>query len=74
MRVMGRTPVVETVSSAAAFEELAEEWDDLVREMPRASPFLLHAWLSEWWRHYGDTGTLAVHWSGETAGWSARCR
>ena len=27
----------------------------------RPSPFLLHAWLSEWWRHYGDGWTLAVH-------------
>jgi CelD/BcsL family acetyltransferase involved in cellulose biosynthesis len=53
--------VVETVSSAAAFERLDEEWDGLVREMRRPSPFLLHAWLSEWWRHYGDGWTLAVH-------------
>jgi CelD/BcsL family acetyltransferase involved in cellulose biosynthesis len=59
--VLSRTPVVETVSTAPAFEELAEEWDDLVRELPRPSPFLLHSWLSEWWRHYGDTGRLAVH-------------
>src|SRR4249919_3831882 len=59
--VISRVPVVETVSSAAAFEELAEEWDDLVRGMPRASPFLLHAWLSEWWSHYGVSGALAVH-------------
>jgi CelD/BcsL family acetyltransferase involved in cellulose biosynthesis len=59
--VISRVPVVETVSSAAAFEELAEEWDDLVRGMPRASPFLLHAWLSEWWSHYGESGALAVH-------------
>ena len=22
--------------------------------MPRPSPFLLHGWLAEWWRHYGD--------------------
>ena len=61
MSVISRVPVVETVSSAAAFEELAEEWDDLVRGMPRASPFLLHAWLSEWWSHYGESGALAVH-------------
>ncbi len=36
-------------------------WDDLVREMPRPSPFLLHGWLSEWWRHYGESGRLAVY-------------
>ena len=61
MTVVSRPPVVETVSSAVAFEALAGGWDDLVREMPRPSPFLLHGWLSEWWRHYGDAGTLAVH-------------
>ena len=33
------------------------EWDGLVRAMPRPSPFLLHGWLSEWWRHYGDGGS-----------------
>ena len=61
MTVVSRPPVVEQVSSAAAFEELEEEWDDLVLELPRPSPFLLHAWLSEWWRHYGDGRTLAVY-------------
>ena len=61
MIVVTRPAVVETVSSAAEFEELEEEWDALVCEMPRPSPFLLHAWLSEWWRHYGEGGALAVH-------------
>jgi CelD/BcsL family acetyltransferase involved in cellulose biosynthesis len=58
--VVGR-PLVATVSTAAVFEGLADGWDDLVREMPRPSPFLLHSWLSEWWRHYGDSGRLAVY-------------
>ena len=61
MTVLTHTPVVDTVSTAAAFEELADGWDDLVRELPRPSPFLLHAWLDEWLRHYGDAGTPAVH-------------
>jgi CelD/BcsL family acetyltransferase involved in cellulose biosynthesis len=61
MTVVSPPQVAETVSSAAAFERLEEEWDDLVREMKRPSPFLLHAWLSEWWRHFGDGWTLAVH-------------
>jgi CelD/BcsL family acetyltransferase involved in cellulose biosynthesis len=60
VKVMSR-PLVETVSTAAVFEGLADGWDDLVREMPRPSPFLLHSWLSEWWRHYGDSGRLAVY-------------
>jgi CelD/BcsL family acetyltransferase involved in cellulose biosynthesis len=52
---------VETVSSEAEFEALADSWDDLVRAMPRPSPFLLHGWLLEWWRHYGGRSELAVH-------------
>ena len=61
MTVVSPPQVAETVSSAAAFERLEDEWDELVREMKRPSPFLLHAWLSEWWRHYGAGWTLAVH-------------
>jgi CelD/BcsL family acetyltransferase involved in cellulose biosynthesis len=52
---------IETVSSESDFERLAGSWDELVRAMPRPSPFLLHAWLLEWWRHYGREGDLAVH-------------
>jgi CelD/BcsL family acetyltransferase involved in cellulose biosynthesis len=51
----------ETVSTEAGFAELAGDWDELVRAMPRPSPFLLHAWLLEWWRHYGGEAELAVH-------------
>jgi CelD/BcsL family acetyltransferase involved in cellulose biosynthesis len=51
---------VESIASVAEFEPLADEWDDLVRAMPRPSPFLLHGWLAEWWRHYGDTAELTV--------------
>jgi CelD/BcsL family acetyltransferase involved in cellulose biosynthesis len=52
---------VETISSEAAFAGLAGGWDDLVRAMPRPSPFFLHPWLLEWWRHYGRDAELAVH-------------
>jgi CelD/BcsL family acetyltransferase involved in cellulose biosynthesis len=51
----------ETISTADGFEALAAEWDDLVRAMPRPSPFLLHGWLAEWWRHHGAGKELAVH-------------
>jgi CelD/BcsL family acetyltransferase involved in cellulose biosynthesis len=51
---------VETVSSESDFARLAGSWDELVRAMPRPSPFLLHAWLLEWWRHYGHDSDLAV--------------
>jgi CelD/BcsL family acetyltransferase involved in cellulose biosynthesis len=51
----------ETVSSEFEFARLAGPWDELVRAMPRPSPFLLHAWLLAWWRHYGGGAELAVH-------------
>jgi CelD/BcsL family acetyltransferase involved in cellulose biosynthesis len=50
----------ETIASEAAFARLAEAWDRLVRAMPRPSPILLHGWLREWWRHYGDDADLSV--------------
>jgi CelD/BcsL family acetyltransferase involved in cellulose biosynthesis len=50
----------KVISSESAFVELGGTWDDLVRAMPRPSPFLLHAWLLEWFRHYGSTSELAV--------------
>jgi CelD/BcsL family acetyltransferase involved in cellulose biosynthesis len=52
---------IETVTSEVELVRLAAGWDDLVRAMPRPSPFFLHAWLLEWWRHYGRDAELAVH-------------
>jgi CelD/BcsL family acetyltransferase involved in cellulose biosynthesis len=51
----------ETIASEASFAPLEAEWDALVRSRPRPSPFLLHRWLREWWRHYGGGCELAVH-------------
>lgn len=45
----------------AAFTTVAPEWDPLVRAMPRPSPWLLHPWLVEWWRHFGTGAELEVH-------------
>ena len=52
---------VETISSESELAGLAGSWDELVRAMPRPSPFLLPSWLLEWWRHYGGDDELAVH-------------
>jgi len=52
---------IETVSSESEFAALDGSWDELVRAMPRPSPFLLHSWLLEWWRHYGGDSEFAVH-------------
>jgi CelD/BcsL family acetyltransferase involved in cellulose biosynthesis len=53
--------MIETVSTAEGFEALQPDWDNLVRAMPRPSPFLLHCWLAEWHRHYGAGADLRVH-------------
>jgi CelD/BcsL family acetyltransferase involved in cellulose biosynthesis len=52
---------VDTVTSEAGLAGLAGAWDELVRAMPRPSPFFLHSWLLAWWRHYGRNADLAVH-------------
>jgi CelD/BcsL family acetyltransferase involved in cellulose biosynthesis len=54
------TLTFDTVSTEESFLALGGEWDRLVRAMPRPSPALLHGWLLEWWRHYGDDAELAV--------------
>ena len=50
----------ETVDSEDAFVRLGEQWNGLVYASARPSPFMLHCWLLEWWRHYGDGCRLAV--------------
>ncbi|HET7854908.1 MAG TPA: GNAT family N-acetyltransferase [Gaiellaceae bacterium] len=50
----------ETLANEESFAEVGEDWDVLVRAMRRPSPFMLHGWLLEWWRHYGGGCTLAV--------------
>ena len=55
------TPAVTTITDPAEFATLRHEWDALVTAMRRPSPFLLHGWLLEWWRHHSDRGRLTVH-------------
>jgi CelD/BcsL family acetyltransferase involved in cellulose biosynthesis len=57
----GGQPQVVTVRDGEQLDRLAEGWDDLVRAMPRPSPYLLHGWLAAWWRHFGDGADLQVH-------------
>lgn len=49
------------VRSLEDFALLADDWDALVVAAARPSPFLLHSWLDEWWRHYGGGRELHVH-------------
>jgi CelD/BcsL family acetyltransferase involved in cellulose biosynthesis len=51
---------IATVTDAAGFAALADGWDELVGAMARPAPFLLHAWLEEWWRHLSGDARLAV--------------
>src|SRR5215475_6916314 len=65
-RYCGSRAVVERADEKLRIEQISVEaalapaWDELVRAMPRPSPFLLNAWLVEWWRHFGAGGQLAV--------------
>jgi CelD/BcsL family acetyltransferase involved in cellulose biosynthesis len=54
------TLTFETISTEASFAALAGTWDELVRAMPRPSPFFLHGWLLEWLRHYAEGVTLMI--------------
>ena len=54
-------PAVATITDPREFATLRAEWDPLVAAMPRPSPFLLHGWLLEWWRHHSRRNRLAVH-------------
>jgi CelD/BcsL family acetyltransferase involved in cellulose biosynthesis len=60
---------LETITGAEGLAALAAAgWDDLVRAMPRPSPFLLHGLVEEWWRAFGDGRRLAVGaaWRGDS--------
>jgi CelD/BcsL family acetyltransferase involved in cellulose biosynthesis len=50
-----------TITEASELAALADEWDALVRAMPRPSPFLLYGWVAEWLAHYGRGARPAVH-------------
>jgi len=50
------TPSLEVavIRDPQGFAALEEEWDDLYRHSPRATPFQSWAWLYSWWEYYGD--------------------
>ena len=51
---------IAVVSDAQGLQALAPDWDRLVLAAARPSPFLLHAWVTTWWQHFGAGATLAV--------------
>jgi CelD/BcsL family acetyltransferase involved in cellulose biosynthesis len=58
--VATRRVTYETLATEESFAEVRKDWNALVRAMRRPSPFMLHGWLFEWWRHYGEGCELAV--------------
>jgi CelD/BcsL family acetyltransferase involved in cellulose biosynthesis len=46
--------VVKVVEDSQGFAALEEEWEDLYRHSPRATPFQSWAWLYSWWEYYGE--------------------
>jgi CelD/BcsL family acetyltransferase involved in cellulose biosynthesis len=52
-----RTSVLRTAGEFAALEE---EWEDLHRQCPRATPFQSWAWLYSWWEAYGEDYELRL--------------
>src|SRR5829696_6015787 len=52
--------VVEVVDDSRGFAELEEEWEDLHRQCPRATPFQSWAWLYTWWEYYGEDYELRL--------------
>ena len=53
--------MIRTITEPEELAALREGWDELVLAMRRPSPFLLHGWLVEWWRHHSHRGRLTVH-------------
>jgi CelD/BcsL family acetyltransferase involved in cellulose biosynthesis len=51
---------LSTLRTPQELAELAGPWDELVRAMPRPSPFLLHDWIAAWRRHCGEDEALEV--------------
>jgi CelD/BcsL family acetyltransferase involved in cellulose biosynthesis len=57
-RTAGLTSV--TLTSAAALDAVAVEWESLYRRSPAATPFLAHGWISAYARTYADSTVLRV--------------
>jgi len=51
----------ETLVCVEEFDQVAQEWDELVRAMRKPTPFLLHSWVKAWLRYYADDAETAIH-------------
>ncbi len=51
---------VETVDTVDGLTALRDEWERLFAACPHRSPFLSHAWMLNWWKHFGSGKRLLV--------------
>src|SRR5437763_11467862 len=51
---------IDVIRTERDFARLEPEWDALVDAMPRPSPFLGHAWIAAWLRHYGAGREISI--------------
>ncbi len=58
--VRPRSVEYRTLTERTAFIRLAGSWDALVLAAQRPSPFLLHGWLDQWWKHHGEQTRMWV--------------
>ena len=52
--------VVGVVEDSRGFAKLEEEWEDLHRRCPQATPFQSWTWLYSWWEYYGGDHELRL--------------
>ncbi len=53
-------PEIAIIDDAKEFAALEEEWEDLYRDAPLATPFQSWAWLYSWWEFYGEEYELRL--------------
>ncbi len=51
---------ITVLRNTKAFAALKDEWEDLYRSCPLATPFQSWAWLYSWWESYGEDYELCL--------------
>jgi CelD/BcsL family acetyltransferase involved in cellulose biosynthesis len=51
---------IDVIDTEQDFAVIEPEWDMLVRCMARPSPFLTHAWIGAWLRHYTECSRVCI--------------
>ena len=58
--LQAETTTLETIADATGFQELRDEWDELLCSSSSNSFFLTWEWLYPWWKHLSGDRTLSV--------------